>query len=169
MNDYLIRHAEPGDAAALRELMADPLSYGNTLQLPYPSLRHWEKEAQRQPSDDSCQLVCETRAGELLGSAGLWRFEGARKRHGAALAITVQRGYRGQGVGTALMAALLDTADNWMGLLRIELWVYPDNAAAIALYRKFGFEMEGRLRGYALRDGAYHDALAMARLKEGLA
>ena len=40
----------------------------------------------------------------------------------------------------------------------------PDDAAAIALYRKFGFEMEGRHRGYALRDGRYVDAFAMARL-----
>jgi putative acetyltransferase len=51
-----------------------------------------------------------------------------------------------------------------MGVLRIELTVYDDNARAIALYRKFGFEIEGRHRGYALRDGRYVDALTMARL-----
>ena len=62
------------------------------------------------------------------------------------------------------MQALCDYADRWMGVLRIELTVYVDNAAAIALYRKFGFETEGRHRGYALRDGRYVDALAMARL-----
>ena len=38
-------------------------------------------------------------------------------------------------------------------VLRIELTVYTDNAAAIALYRKFGFEIEGTHRAYALRDG----------------
>ena len=48
--------------------------------------------------------------------------------------------------------------------LRIELIVFTDNAAAIALYRKFGFELEGTHRAYALRDGRYVDALAMARL-----
>ena len=62
------------------------------------------------------------------------------------------------------MQALCDYADRWMGVLRIELTVYVDNAAAIALYRKFGFEIEGRYRGYALRDGALVDAFAMARL-----
>jgi len=66
--------------------------------------------------------------------------------------------------GTALMQALCDCADRWMGVLRIERTVYVDNAAAIALYRKFGFETEGRHRGYALRDGRYVDALALARL-----
>ena len=71
---------------------------------------------------------------------------------------------QGQGVGTALMQAMCDYADRWMGVLRIELTVYADNAAAIALYRKFGFEIEGRHRGYAMRDGRYVDAFAMARI-----
>ena len=70
----------------------------------------------------------------------------------------------GQGVGTALMHAMCDYADRWMGVLRIELTVYTDNDAAIALYRKFGFEIEGRHRGYAMRDGRYVDAFAMARI-----
>ena len=43
--------------------------------------------------------------------------------------------------------------------------VYADNERAIALYRKFGFEAEGTHRAYALRDGRYVDALAMARLR----
>jgi putative acetyltransferase len=67
-------------------------------------------------------------------------------------------------VGSALMAAMCEYADRWVGVLRLELTVYTDNAAAIALYRKFGFQVEGTLRGYALRDGRYVDALAMARL-----
>jgi putative acetyltransferase len=67
-------------------------------------------------------------------------------------------------VGTALMQALVDYADRWAHVLRLELTVYVDNARAIALYRKFGFEVEGTHRAYALRDGAYVDALFMARL-----
>ncbi|RML92235.1 hypothetical protein APX70_200105 [Pseudomonas syringae pv. maculicola] len=52
-----------------------------------------------------------------------------------------------------------------MNLHRVELTVYADNEAAQGLYRKFGFEVEGRLRNYAVRDGAYVDALSMARLR----
>jgi putative acetyltransferase len=62
------------------------------------------------------------------------------------------------------MQAMCDYADRWMGILRIELTVYADNVPAIALYRKFGFEIEGRHRGYAMRDGRYVDAFAMARI-----
>ena len=62
------------------------------------------------------------------------------------------------------MQALCDYADDWGQLLRIELTVFSDNARAIALYRRFGFEHEGLFRGYALRDGVYADCAAMARL-----
>ena len=50
---------------------------------------------------------------------------------------------------------------------RIELHVHADNDRAIALYRKFGFELEGTHRAYAIRDGVYVDSLSMARLIEG--
>ena len=40
-----------------------------------------------------------------------------------------------------------------------------DNARAIALYERFGFEREGVMRGYAWRDGEHVDAISMARLR----
>ena len=80
------------------------------------------------------------------------------------LGISVTPTAQGQGVGTALMTALCDYADNWLALLRIELTVYTDNEVAQRLYRKFGFELEGTFRAYALRDGVYVDAHSMARL-----
>jgi putative acetyltransferase len=86
-----------------------------------------------------------------------------RRRHAMMLGISVAKAAQGQGVGSALMAALCDYADRWLGTLRMELTVFTDNEAALALYRKFGFEIEGTLRGYAMRDGRYVDAYAMAR------
>ena len=71
---------------------------------------------------------------------------------------------QGQGVGSALMAALMDYADRWAAVLRIELTVFADNARAVALYQKFGFVQEGLLRAYGLRAGRYQDTLTMARL-----
>jgi putative acetyltransferase len=42
--------------------------------------------------------------------------------------------------------------------------VRADNAAAITLYQRHGFELEGRLRDYLVVDGRAYDALLMARL-----
>ena len=69
-------------------------------------------------------------------------------------------------IGTALLKELVDLAENWVGVTRIELTVYTDNAAAIALYEKLGFVIEGTSRNYALRNGEYVDVYQMARLKE---
>ena len=63
------------------------------------------------------------------------------------------------------VAALIDAADNWLDLKRLELTVYVDNAPAIGLYRKFGFEVEGTRRADAFRDGKFVDSLMMARVR----
>ena len=70
-----------------------------------------------------------------------------------------------RGVGTALLAAAIDLADRWLQLRRLELQVYADNAAGIALYTRQGFVEEGRHRDYAFRDGSFVDALSMARIR----
>jgi putative acetyltransferase len=71
----------------------------------------------------------------------------------------------GRGVSTALMEVALDLAENWLNLTRVELTVYVDNAAGVALYKNFGFEVEGAHRRFAFRDGKYVDAYSMARIK----
>jgi len=161
-----IRRANVADAAALARIMGDPAVFAGLMQLPFTSEEVWKARLADvfAPGKPDLLLVAE-RNGEVVGSAGVHPVGPAlRRRHVLTLGISVERKAQGQGVGSALMAAICDYADRWAGALRIELTVYADNAAAIALYRKFGFEDEGVHRAYALRDGAYVDALAMARL-----
>jgi putative acetyltransferase len=63
------------------------------------------------------------------------------------------------------MAAMIDLADNWLGIRRLELTVYADNTAAVHLYEKFGFRIEGTLSQFARRAGTLVDAYSMARLR----
>ena len=72
---------------------------------------------------------------------------------------------QGQGIGTALLEAVLDLADNWLMLRRVELEVYADNGGAIRLYQRLGVETEGCKREAAVKAGAYVDTLVMARLR----
>ena len=159
------RRASVADAEGLTRLMGEAEVLRNTLQLPLPSVEVWRKRLEAQVTDPLQIHVLAVHGTQLVGSAGLHQVSGSlRTRHAAHLGICVATSWWGRGVGSELMRRLLDWADNWAGLLRVELGVYPDNERAIALYRKFGFELEGCQRALALRDGEYVDSLMMARL-----
>jgi putative acetyltransferase len=76
----------------------------------------------------------------------------------------VHDAYFGNGLGTRLLTSLLEVADNLWTLRRIELTVNADNLPAISLYERMGFACEGAVRDYTLREGAFIDAVSMARL-----
>jgi L-phenylalanine/L-methionine N-acetyltransferase len=160
-----IRRTTVNDAGAIARLMAEPAVQRNLMQLPYPAEARWKQilADNEAPGKTDFTIVAE-RGGEVVGSAGLHPAVQVRRRHAASLGISVAVEHHGTGVGSALMQAMCDYADHWGQILRIELTVFSDNARAIALYRRHGFETEGTLRGFALRDGVYADVMAMARL-----
>jgi L-phenylalanine/L-methionine N-acetyltransferase len=161
----LVRAAEPSDYEAVRETMAQPRALAMTLQLPLPSFEMWKKRIVDVPATDH-MLVAEINR-KVVGNLGLQAASKAqRRRHVASLGMAVHDDYQRRGVGSAMMKAALDLADNWLQYTRIELQVYTDNEGGIALYKKFGFETEGTLKKYAFRNGVMVDAYAMARLKE---
>jgi ribosomal protein S18 acetylase RimI-like enzyme len=84
-------------------------------------------------------------------------------RHSGALGMGLLSGYRGLGIGGNLLRLTLEEAAR-RGLTRIELVVRTDNQPAIALYRRYGFVTEARLRRYMVVNGTAQDALLMARL-----
>ena len=161
-----VRRASPNDAAAVARFMNDPAVFAGLMQLPFTNEEVWRTRLTEmcEPGRQDLLLVGELH-GDVVGSAGLHPVgTSLRRRHAMMLGISIAREAQGRGVGKAMMAALCDYADRWAGVLRLELCVYTDNEAAIALYRKFGFEIEGTHRAYALRDGRYADVHAMARL-----
>ena len=158
-----VRAREPRDVEALAAIFACPGVIAGTLQLPYRSLElRRERLARQDPLVHG--LVAEL-DGQVVGSLTLHVEANLRRRHTGGLGMGVHDDYQGQGVGSALLAAALDLADNWLGLERLELTVFVDNAPAIALYKKFGFEIEGTARRFAWRNGEYVDAYTMARLR----
>jgi putative acetyltransferase len=103
----------------------------------------------------------------MVGQLGLHTYPTRpRRRHAAHIGMAVRDDWQGKGVGSALIEAALDLADNWLNLTRLELTVFADNAPAVRLYEKFGFIPEGTLVQYALRDGQYPDCIIMARIRE---
>jgi L-phenylalanine/L-methionine N-acetyltransferase len=160
----ILRAQEPSDWAEIAALSELPKVRWGTLRIPFTSKEWWRKRLEN-PSEDWKGIVA-VLDGRIVGSAGIFQKKG-RSRHACELGMWVHDDFHGRGIGSALMAALIDVADNWLDLKRIELKVYVDNAPAIALYRKFGFEVEGTVRFDAFRDGKYVDSFAMARLRPG--
>lgn len=83
-----------------------------------------------------------------------------RVAHRAELAVSVCRSHWRRGVGTAMLTAAIEQARQ-MGLCVLELQVRADNAAAIALYEKMGFDTIGTFAKFMCVDGVYHDAYLM--------
>lgn len=162
-----LRRLRPDDAPGVAQMMNDLAVLPGTLQLPFTEPAAWT-ERLADNAGGSAQAAIQLGAFEgeaLVATAGLHPVGLAvRRRHAMSLGITVDREWQGKGVGDWLMATLCHHADRWLAVLRIELYVYADNARAIALYEKHGFEVEGLHRAYSLRDGQYADTLAMARL-----
>lgn len=98
-------------------------------------------------------------SGRLVGYAGLARLGTGLHPESEVHTIGVDPQVRRRGVGGALLAELLRVADRWGGPVFLE--VRTDNDAAIALYRREGFEIVGTRKRYYQPSGA--DAYTMRR------
>lgn len=163
MSGIVIRHAEPGDTEAVHRLFTQPEVYYNTLQVPHPSRAMWQ-ERMNQKSPGQYHLVAivdDQVAGHLMIAAETR----PRRSHVASFGLCVDAARHNQGIATALLREMIAMCDNWLRIERIELTVFVDNAPAIALYQKLGFDIEGTGKRYGLRDGDYIDAYFMAPLR----
>lgn len=162
--NYTIRPTEPRDASGTAALRRMPGVFETTLGL--PSCRTTDSDtfvAHLGPNDHHFVAVLED--GTVIGAAGLHLESNPRMRHVGSVGLMVHADYQNMGVGSALLKTLLDLADNWLMLVRLELTVFADNERAIHLYEKLGFEKEGLKRMTTVRNGKYADEYMMARLR----
>ncbi len=161
-----VRRTEPGDYEAVQKIYASPTVIWGTLQLPFPSLEHWRRRLAEPPAGLFSLVACVGENNEVVGQLALYTFpDRPRRRHVGQIGMGVRDDWQGQGIGTALMQAAVDLADNWLNLTRLELDVFTDNGPAIRLYKKFGFAVEGTLVDFAFREGQFVDVYLMARLR----
>ena len=83
--------------------------------------------------------------------------------HTGVLGMGIVEGYRGRGIGNALINTTLAAARQ-RGLKRIELQVRENSLSAVTLFEKSGFVMEGVMRKHAFVDGEYENSVLMALL-----
>lgn len=161
MSDFLIRPMRPEDAEAANELRRQTNVMEFTYALPSERVTDSRKYVDGLGPNDHV-FVAEV-DGRTVGIAGL-HVQTGKRRHIGMIGLAVHDSFQGRGIGRALFATLIDLADNYLDLRRVELEVWTDNVRAIHLYESFGFETEGRKRQAVYRRGEYVDALCMARL-----
>lgn len=158
----IIRPFDPTDVSAMHTMMIHPGVSRTTLQLPAYERSQYENRMMYRKNVH--RFVAEAN-GHLIGSISIHTSENPRMAHSGGLGMGVHPDYWGMGVGSKLMAAIIDLADNWLNLKRVDLDVNTDNPAGIRLYEKFGFEIEGTRRFHAFGDGRWADSYFMGRIK----
>ncbi|MBB5018328.1 putative acetyltransferase [Chitinivorax tropicus] len=163
MSAVVIRRATVEDAPAVARIFEDQAAVAGTMQVPWPQADNWRKRLLDQ-SVDQVELVAMVDGG-VVGIAGIRCESKLRRRHVGYIWMAIADRWQGKGVGSCMMAELIDLADSWFNLTRLELTVYTDNVAAVALYRKFGFVIEGEHVQHAFRNGEFVNSYCMARLR----
>jgi len=115
--------------------------------------------------DHNLFLVAET-GGRIVGAVGVFQDRGGaspKTRHLCSVGIHLLREYRGLGIGTRLLELAVEWA-RARGYLKIDASIFATNAASLALFRKLGFEEEGRRPRQFLVEGEFVDEVLMGKL-----
>lgn len=105
----------------------------------------------------------ENLAKKVVGVIALRVSPNPRERHCGQIVVFVHKNYQGKGIGKKLLGEIVDIADNWLMLARLELEVFVDNEKAVNLYKAYGFLVEGVKKYAYIRSGRYDDVFVMAR------
>jgi putative acetyltransferase len=159
----MIRPVRVEDVVDLEAVRHQPGVLDGTLNI--PSERLLDRRRRIEDLDPNVHELVAEIDGRVVGTAGLIAYQGRMNHAGEIAHIMVHDEFQGRGIGRQLLEALLDIADNYLGLVRVELGVYSDNEA-VRLYESLGFTHEGIKRKCARRRGRLVDAVMMARIQE---
>lgn len=99
--------------------------------------------------------------GEIV--AGLSFMGGMRRRmsHAGEFGMSVRKAHWNKGIGAAMLSTFLGWCRRTREIRKVNLRVRVDNRAAIHLYSKFGFQLEGRRTREFMIDGRFVDVFFM--------
>lgn len=165
---FQIRTAKPKDAAAILDhtrkvtlntdfllTTAEEMSY-----VPLKKEKEWIKSILYHPTE--LAILAEIDEGII----GFLDFHGGNRQrtvHQGEFGMSVDENFRGEGIGRALVSAMIDWATAHPLLEKINLEVFHNNIPAINLYKSFGFEEEGRRKKQVKIENDYFDLISMAK------
>jgi L-phenylalanine/L-methionine N-acetyltransferase len=160
--NLIIRPVLLQDAEALWTIARQEGVIETTMAL--PSLRLDQRMKSLSALGENDHYMVAEWATQVVGIAGLTVGTG-RMRHSGSLFVYVARHHQGHGIGTRLVQTLLDLADQWLLLQRVELTVLTENERAKRLYERFGFVVEGCRKMSIISQGELKDEWLMARYR----
>ena len=155
--DFRIEGMTPEDWPAVRAIYEEGLATGlGTFETAAPSWEQWNEA--RLPHS---RLV--VRSTMVLGWAALSPVSKRSCYAGVAeVGVYVAASARGQGVGRALLEALVESSEEH-GIWTLQGVTLAGNAASIALQLRCGFRVVGRRERIGKRDGVWHDTVLTER------
>lgn len=162
--EIIIRPIKQEDAYAIWQMRHMEGVFENLLALPSERLQKNVDFVNSLGEHDHHLVACVN--DQVIGEISLTKSNQPRLNHVAYMAMMVHKDYQNQGIGTLLIKAILELADQWLMVRRIELEVYEDNQRAIHLYEKHGFVVEGIKKQAVIKEGKFANLCVMARINE---
>jgi len=156
-----MRDLRPADWPEVARIYAEGIETGNaTFETEVPSWEDW----------DGAHLAEHRFVAEVDGRVGGWIALAPVSRRPcyagvAEISVYVAEGSRGEGVGSELLAAVIESAERG-GIWTLQTSVFPENGASLALLRRFGFRTVGTRERIGRLHGIWRDTVLVERRSE---
>ncbi|MCX6761209.1 MAG: GNAT family protein [Candidatus Nealsonbacteria bacterium] len=165
---FILRPFKKGDHTSLVRNINNKKISRNTLSIPYPykmsNARSWINyniKLDKKKKKEEMNFVIDI-AGDVAGSIGLREIKAG---HMAEMSYWVGEKYRGQGIMTAVLKEITKYGFNELKLRRMEIGIFHFNEASKRVAEKAGYQCEGRMRKYVLKNKKFIDALLFAKVR----
>jgi L-amino acid N-acyltransferase YncA/DNA-binding transcriptional ArsR family regulator len=156
--DVTVRALEPGDWADVRRIYAEGIATGDaTFETEVPDRRALDRAWLPEH-----RWVAEADGGVVGWAAAKPASDRPVYAGVAETSVYVGDGYRGRGVGKALIHRQVTAADD-AGLWTLQTSIFPENRAGIALHQTAGFRTLGMRERIARHHGVWRDTVFMER------
>jgi len=165
---FTLRPYRKGDNVSLVKNINNRKISRNTLSIPYPykmsNARSWinyNVKLDKKKKKEEINFVIDV-GGEVAGSIGLRKI---KMGHMAEMGYWMGEKYRGQGIMTSVLKEITKYGFKELKLRRMEIGIFPFNEASKRVAEKAGYQYEGRMRKYVLKNKKFMDALLFAKVR----
>lgn len=167
--DLLIREAEIEDAAVLISLLNQIGQESEFTSLDPAGILMDESDMQtfimKQAQSDNEITLLAFLNDELAGVINITADQRPRVRHIGDIFLAIKKSFWGHGLGSVLLDEAIEWAKSSRVIRRLQLTVQKRNLAAVHLYQKMGFIIEGlQERGACIEGGVFLDVYQMGKL-----